>query len=121
VVEGNSQYPHLPSLTVRVVDARVQVAGIYLGGDSGHAAQRTRHAGADHVGGEQRAGEREDAGEDKRARHTSLGVSDCEQRLAYTHGHQWPARDTHRALENAQITHVGEAQRRVSVVLVELL
>ena len=60
----------------------MQVAGVHARGDGGHPAQRARDARADQVGAEQRAGEREDAREDERARDAALGAGDRGQRLA---------------------------------------
>ena len=82
VVEGVGEHAHLVALPAGVVDARVQVAGVDARGDRGHPAQRARHARADQVGAEQRADEREHAGEDERARDAVLGVRDGRQRLA---------------------------------------
>ena len=68
VVEGVGEHPHLVALRPGVVDARVQVAGVDARGDRRHPPQRPRDARADQIGGEQRAREREQAGEDERAR-----------------------------------------------------
>ena len=76
VVEGVGQHAHLVALAAGVVDARVQVAGVHARGDRRHPAQRTRHARADQIRGQQRAGEREDRGEDERPRHAPLRVRD---------------------------------------------
>ena len=87
VVEGVRQHLDLVALAARVVDARMQVAGVHARGDRRHAAQRQRDAGADQVGGEQRPREREHAGEDERARDAALGLCDRRKRLAHADRH----------------------------------
>ena len=67
------------------------------------------------VGGEQRAGEREEPGEDERARDAALGVRDGRQRLADADRHALVRRaGVHGALEQAQVADVGESERRVA-------
>ena len=64
---------------------------------------------------QQRAGEREEAGEDEGPRDTALGARHARQRLAHADRHQRTgvrasAGDAHRALEQAQIADVGQAK-----------
>ena len=88
VVEGVGEHPHLLALTARVVDARVQVAGVDARRDRRHPPQRPRDARADQIGGEQRADEREQAREDERARDAVLGLRDRRERLADADRHR---------------------------------
>ncbi len=81
-LNASAQHAHLLGLSAGVVDPRVQVAGVDARRDRGHPSQRSRHARADQEGRQQRAGEREDPGEDERARDARLRVRDRAERLA---------------------------------------
>ena len=132
VVEGVGQHRDLVALAARVVDARVQVAGVHARGHRGHPAQRARQARADQIRGEQRAGERQEPGEDERARDALLGVRDGRQRLSDADGDAQAADERAPALEQAQVADVGQraascsrrgesAAARTSAVLLCLL
>ncbi len=108
VVEGVGEHLDLLALAARVVDPRVQVARIDARRDGGHPAQRAREARAEQVGGEQRARERQQAGEDERARDAALGMCDGRERLADADRHGQGARHVHDPLEQAQVADVGE-------------
>ena len=118
VVEGVGEHSHLVAAAAHLVDARVQLARVDLRGDRGHAPQRTRDAGADQIGRQQRAGERQHAGEDESARDAPLSCADRSPGGSptpiVTRG-ACPAM-VQPALEQAQIADIGEGQRRVSVV-----
>ena len=82
VVEGVGEHPHLVPGAAGLVDPRLELARVDAGGDRRHPPQRPRDARADEVGGEQRGGERERAGEDEGARDAVLGAAHRLQRLA---------------------------------------
>ena len=115
VVEGVGEHVHLIALTAVVMDPRVQVAGVHARGHGGHAAERARHAGADQIGPEQGAQEREHAGEDERARHAPLGVCDRRQRLAHPDSHGRSAGHADHPLEQPQVADVGKRKGVVAV------
>ena len=49
VVERVGQHPHLVALPARIVDPRMQIAGVHARRHRGHPAQRARHARADQI------------------------------------------------------------------------
>jgi hypothetical protein len=93
----------------------MQVSGVHPRRHRGHPAQRVRQARAEEIGGEQGSGERQQAREDEGARDASLRVRDRRQRLAHPNRHAQPAGHAHQALEQPQIAHVGERQRRIAL------
>ena len=114
VVERVGQHLDLVALTARVVDAMVQVAGVHPRCHGGHLAQRARHARADQVGGEQRAGERQESGEDEGAGDPPLGLRDARQRLPHADRDLASAGYAQLALEQPQLPDVGQRERRIA-------
>ncbi len=106
VIEGVGEDRHLVALPTRVVNARMQVARVHPRSHRGHPAQRPRQARADQIRGQQRAGERQQPGEDESAGDATLRAHDARQRLADADRHDHAPADTHAALEHPQIADV---------------